>query len=195
VAKGFSQVAGIDYDELYAGVAHKDSIRVLLSLLNHLDLECDQVGRHQEALSGPQQQQEKAAMDRELTNLRMKETWQEVKAPQDRAKIGARWVLKIKREPKAISSSTRHDAGHHPPYLQYNALFLCLTILCLGLVPWNLDTFRTLLASGETFPSLWCRINPSAATIARVLTVAPWTIDGKVREEPRYDERPERPTH
>ena len=28
----------------------------------------------------------------------MKETWQEVKAPQDRAKIGARWVLKIKRD-------------------------------------------------------------------------------------------------
>ena len=26
VAKGYSQVAGIDYNELYAGVAHKDTI-------------------------------------------------------------------------------------------------------------------------------------------------------------------------
>ena len=34
---------GVDYNELYAGVAHKDSIRVFLSLINHLDLECDQV--------------------------------------------------------------------------------------------------------------------------------------------------------
>ena len=30
--------------------------------------------------------------------MRLRETWQEVKAPQDRAKIGARWVLKIKRD-------------------------------------------------------------------------------------------------
>jgi hypothetical protein len=52
----------------------------------------------QEALSGPQQQQRKAATDRELSNLQIKETWQEVKAPQDRAKIGARWVSKIKRD-------------------------------------------------------------------------------------------------
>jgi len=43
VAKGFSQVKGINYNELYAGVAHKDSIRVFLALVNHLDLECDQV--------------------------------------------------------------------------------------------------------------------------------------------------------
>jgi hypothetical protein len=52
----------------------------------------------QEALSGPQQQQWKAAMDRELSDLQIKETWREVKAPQDRAKIGARWVLKTKRD-------------------------------------------------------------------------------------------------
>jgi len=42
VAKGFSQIEGIDFNELFAAVAHKDSIRVL-SLVNHLDLECDQV--------------------------------------------------------------------------------------------------------------------------------------------------------
>ncbi len=43
VAKGYSQVAGVDYHELFAGVAHKDSIRVFLSLVNHFDYECDQV--------------------------------------------------------------------------------------------------------------------------------------------------------
>ena len=42
VAQGFLQKPGVDYNELYAGVAHKDSIRVSLSLVNYLDLECDQ---------------------------------------------------------------------------------------------------------------------------------------------------------
>jgi len=43
VAKGFSQLEGVDFDELFAAVAHKDSIRVFLALVNHLDLECDQI--------------------------------------------------------------------------------------------------------------------------------------------------------
>jgi hypothetical protein len=43
VAKGFSQIEGIDYNELFAAVAHKDTIRVFLSLVNYFDLECDQV--------------------------------------------------------------------------------------------------------------------------------------------------------
>jgi len=43
VAKGFSQIEGIDFDELFAAVAHKDSIRVFLALVNHFDMECDQV--------------------------------------------------------------------------------------------------------------------------------------------------------
>jgi hypothetical protein len=43
VAKGYSQLEGIDYNELYAAVAHKDTIRVFLSLVNYFDLECDQV--------------------------------------------------------------------------------------------------------------------------------------------------------
>ena len=43
VAKGFSQKAGIDFDELFAAVAHKDSIRVFLSIVNYFDMECDQV--------------------------------------------------------------------------------------------------------------------------------------------------------
>jgi hypothetical protein len=36
-------VTDIDYNELYAGIAHKHSIRVVLSLVNYLDHECDQV--------------------------------------------------------------------------------------------------------------------------------------------------------
>ncbi len=43
VAKGYSQIEGIDFNELFASVAHKDSIRIFLSLVNHMDLECDQV--------------------------------------------------------------------------------------------------------------------------------------------------------
>ena len=43
VAKGFSQVEGLDFNELFASVAHKDSNRLFLSVVNHLDLECDQV--------------------------------------------------------------------------------------------------------------------------------------------------------
>jgi len=41
VAKGFLQLEGVDFDELFAAVAHKDSIRVFLALVNYLDLECD----------------------------------------------------------------------------------------------------------------------------------------------------------
>ena len=43
VVKGFRQIEGRDYGELYASVAHKDSIRALLAIVNHHDLECDQV--------------------------------------------------------------------------------------------------------------------------------------------------------
>jgi hypothetical protein len=43
VAKGYSQIEGINYNKLYAAVAHKDTIRVFLSLVNYFALECDQV--------------------------------------------------------------------------------------------------------------------------------------------------------
>jgi hypothetical protein len=52
VAKGYSQIAGVDYNELYTGVAHKDSVWVFLSLLNHYDLECDQVDIQAAFLNG-----------------------------------------------------------------------------------------------------------------------------------------------
>lgn len=43
VVKGFRQIKGKDYNEIFASVAHKDSIRVLLSIINHLGMSCDQV--------------------------------------------------------------------------------------------------------------------------------------------------------
>lgn len=52
VAKGYSQHAGVDYNEVFSAVAHKDSIRVFLSLVNHLDLECDQVDIQAAFLNG-----------------------------------------------------------------------------------------------------------------------------------------------
>ena len=52
VAKGYSQVEGLDYEELFASVAHKDSIRVFLSVVNHLDLELDQIDIKSAFLNG-----------------------------------------------------------------------------------------------------------------------------------------------
>lgn len=43
VAKGYAQQEGIHFNDIHASVVHKDSIRVLLSLVNYADLECDQV--------------------------------------------------------------------------------------------------------------------------------------------------------
>jgi hypothetical protein len=43
VAKGCKQIEGIDYNELFAAVAHIDSIRLFLALVNYYDMECDQV--------------------------------------------------------------------------------------------------------------------------------------------------------
>ena len=43
MAKGFKQIEGLHYDKLHAAVAHKDTIRVFLSIVNRFDLECDQV--------------------------------------------------------------------------------------------------------------------------------------------------------
>jgi transposase InsO family protein len=52
VAKGYSQVEGLDYSDLFASVAHKDSIRVFLATVNHLDLECDQIDIKSAFLNG-----------------------------------------------------------------------------------------------------------------------------------------------
>ena len=43
VAKGYSQIEGLGFNELFASVAHKDTIRVFLALFNHFNMECDQV--------------------------------------------------------------------------------------------------------------------------------------------------------
>jgi transposase InsO family protein len=51
-----------------------------------------------EAMKGGDAFEWKEAMNRELENLREKGTWQEVRTPPNRKKIGAKWVLKIKRD-------------------------------------------------------------------------------------------------
>ena len=43
VAKGFTQEYGIDYEEIYAPVAHDRSIKTILSLVNAMDLELHQM--------------------------------------------------------------------------------------------------------------------------------------------------------
>ena len=52
VAKGFLQKPGIKSNELYAGIAHKDLIQVFLSLVNYLDVKCDQVNIKATFLNG-----------------------------------------------------------------------------------------------------------------------------------------------
>lgn len=42
-ARGDTQVDGIHFNDTHSSVVHKDSIRVLLSLVNYFDMECDQV--------------------------------------------------------------------------------------------------------------------------------------------------------
>lgn len=43
VAKGYRQIEGLDYNETFASVVHKDTVRIFLALVNFLDLDCDQV--------------------------------------------------------------------------------------------------------------------------------------------------------
>jgi hypothetical protein len=42
VARGFTQIAGIDYDETYAAVAKPVSIRILMAIVAYYNLECKQ---------------------------------------------------------------------------------------------------------------------------------------------------------
>jgi hypothetical protein len=52
VAKGFKQIEGIDYNELFAAVAHKDSNHLFLALVNYYNLDCDQVNIKAACLNG-----------------------------------------------------------------------------------------------------------------------------------------------
>jgi hypothetical protein len=40
-AKGYSQIEGVDFDELFAAVAHKDAIRLFLAIVNYYNWEMD----------------------------------------------------------------------------------------------------------------------------------------------------------
>ena len=43
VARGYSQKQGIDYDDIYSPVVRHTSIRVVLALVAHMDLELEQM--------------------------------------------------------------------------------------------------------------------------------------------------------
>jgi len=43
VAKGFTQMEGIDYKETFSPVSRKDSLRVIMALVAHFDLELHQM--------------------------------------------------------------------------------------------------------------------------------------------------------
>lgn len=43
VAKGFTQKEGNDYKETFSPVSRKDSLRVIMALVAHFDLELDQI--------------------------------------------------------------------------------------------------------------------------------------------------------
>jgi hypothetical protein len=52
VDRGFKQIEGIDYNKLFAAVAHKDSIRLFLALVNYYNLDCDQADMKAAFLNG-----------------------------------------------------------------------------------------------------------------------------------------------
>ena len=41
VAKGYAQIQGLDYDETFAPVTRYDSLRLIIALATHLDLDTD----------------------------------------------------------------------------------------------------------------------------------------------------------
>lgn len=56
VAKGYRQIEGVDYNEIFASVAHKDTIRVFLAAVNYHRLLCDQVDIKAAFLNGDLQE-------------------------------------------------------------------------------------------------------------------------------------------
>ena len=81
----------------------------------------------EEALSGPNKEDWKKALDDEITALQKRKTWDYVKLPEGRTTIGCRWVLKTKY--KADGSVERYKArlvakGYAQKYgIDYNETF------------------------------------------------------------------------
>lgn len=57
VAKGFRQRKGIDYEEVYSNVVHKDSLRMFFALINFYDLHCDQLDIKAAFLNGDMEEE------------------------------------------------------------------------------------------------------------------------------------------
>jgi hypothetical protein len=53
VAKGYSQVKGLDFDEIFAVVARFESIRILLAYATHHDFKLYQMNVKSAFLNGP----------------------------------------------------------------------------------------------------------------------------------------------
>jgi transposase InsO family protein len=86
----------LTYNGPNARNAHLASEVVGWSLVTGFDK--DEPRNVREAMSGEDAAKWQEAMNKELKNLREKQTWQEVLTPVNRKKIGAKWVLKIKRD-------------------------------------------------------------------------------------------------
>lgn len=56
VAKGYTQVEGLDFNEVFASVAHKDTVRVFLAMVNYFKMFCDQVDIKAAFLNGDLQE-------------------------------------------------------------------------------------------------------------------------------------------
>ena len=52
VAKGFTQKKGIDYQETFSSVSRKDSLRIVMTLVAHYDLELHQMNVKTAFLNG-----------------------------------------------------------------------------------------------------------------------------------------------